>query len=184
MKKGLKITLIVLSILLGIVIIDTLQAKIFDNAPLLKIRENLDKENDSYIDKGILTNYYHCSNDEKNTTWKWTKYACPVKTLNLKCLKNTLGGYITSEKITPKEEKLANLIKYDEENIEYSYVMKSKLGIYVIIKANDNIIKELDNYFNKEYEGYKTTTNSNYKIYVYNSENNFELADEFESCLN
>ena len=121
MKKGFKITLIVFSVLLGIVIIDTLQAKIFDNAPLLKIRENLGKEKNYYIDKGILTNYYHCNSDDKNTTWKWEKYACPLRTLNLECLKNTLGGYITSEKITPKEEKLANLIKYDEENVEYSY---------------------------------------------------------------
>ncbi len=185
MKKGLKITLIVIGVLLCLVIVDTLQAKIFNNAPLLKIRENLDGGNTDYIDKGIFVNFYHCNNDEKNTTWKWTKYACPVsvKTLDLTCLKNELGGYITSEKVTLKEEKLENIIKYNEEDVEYSYVMKSKLGIYIIIKATDNPIKELDKYFAKEYKGYLTTTNNDYKIYVYNNENDFNLDDTIENCL-
>ena len=39
MKKSLKITLIVLGILLGIIILDTLQAKVFDNSPIIKLRE-------------------------------------------------------------------------------------------------------------------------------------------------
>ena len=61
--------------------------------------------------------------------------------------------------------------------------MMKKMLNTLIIKANDDIIKELDNYFAKEYEGFKTTTNSNYKIYVYNSENNFKLANDLASCL-
>ena len=79
MKKGLKITLIVVGVLVGVVVLDTLQAKIFDNSPLLKIRENLNGGSTDYIDKGLLVNYYHCNNDEKTTTWKVEKYACPIK---------------------------------------------------------------------------------------------------------
>ena len=79
MKKGLKITLIVLVVMVGVVLLDTLQAKIFDNSPLLKIRENLDGGSTDYIDKGLLVNYYHCNNSEKATTWKGTKFACSVK---------------------------------------------------------------------------------------------------------
>ena len=78
MKKGLKITLIVLGVLVSVIIIDTLQAKIFDNSPILKIRDNLDGGNINYIDKGLFVNYYHCNNNEKVTTWKKEKYACPV----------------------------------------------------------------------------------------------------------
>ena len=74
MKKGLKIALIVL---IGIIAFDTLQAKIFNNSPLLKIRNNLDSESINYIDKGIFVNHYHCSNKEKVTTWKGIKFACP-----------------------------------------------------------------------------------------------------------
>ena len=82
MKKGFKITLIVLGVLVGIVVLDTLQAKIFDNSPLLKIRDNLDGGSIDYIDKGLLVNHYRCNNNEKATTWKGTKFACPVKEIN------------------------------------------------------------------------------------------------------
>ena len=79
MKKGLKITLIVLGVLVGIVALDTLQAKIFDNSPILKIRDNLDGGSIDYIDKGIFVNHYHCNNNEKVTTWKGTKFACSME---------------------------------------------------------------------------------------------------------
>ena len=82
MKKGLKITLIVLGILIGIVVLDTLQAKVFGNSPLLKIRDNFDGGTLDYIDKGIFVNHYHCNNNERVTTWKGTKFACSVKESN------------------------------------------------------------------------------------------------------
>ena len=79
MKKCLKITLIVLSVLVGIIAFDTLQAKIFDSSPLLKIRDNLDGGSIDYIDKGIFVNHYHCNNNEKATTWKKTNFDCSIK---------------------------------------------------------------------------------------------------------
>lgn len=82
MKKSLKITLIVLGVLVGIVILDTLQAKIFDNSPILRIRDNLDGGSTDYIDKGIFVNHYHCNNNENVTTWKGTKFACSEKESN------------------------------------------------------------------------------------------------------
>ncbi len=75
MKKGLKTTLIVLGVLIGIIALDTLQAKIFDNSPLLKIRDNLDGGSTDYMDKGLFVNHYKC-NQEEITTFKNTKYAC------------------------------------------------------------------------------------------------------------
>ena len=62
----------------GIIVVDTLQAKIFNNSPLLKIKDNLDGGTIDYIDKGIFVNHYHCNN-EKVTTWKKTKFACSIK---------------------------------------------------------------------------------------------------------
>ena len=52
----------------------------FNNSPLLKIRQNL---SDSYIDKGLLVNHYHCVDEEK-TVWKSVKYACPLNDQSLK----------------------------------------------------------------------------------------------------
>ena len=82
MKKRIKITVIVLGVLVSVIALDTLQAKVFDNSPLLKIRDNLDGGTLDYIDKGIFVNHYHCNNNEKVTTWKKTKFACSMKELN------------------------------------------------------------------------------------------------------
>ena len=188
MKKSLKITLIVLGVLLGIILIDTIQAKIFDNSPLLKIRDNLDGGSTDYIDKGLFVNHYHCNNNEKVTTWKGEKFACSEKenikeNVDLSCLESQLGGYIISEKIEAKEEKLSNLIEYDINNVEYSNIRKSDIGIYVILKTDDDkIIKELDNYFGEKYIGYKSIIKDDYKIYVYNNANDFDLEKDLAKC--
>lgn len=82
MKKGLKITFIVLGVLLGIVVLDTLQAKFFDNSPLIKIRKDFKDGYVQYMDKGIFVNHYYCKNREENTTWKGTKFTCPIEESN------------------------------------------------------------------------------------------------------
>ena len=189
MKKSLKVTLIVLGVLVGIILLDTLQAKIFDSSPLLKIREIYHGGDIYYIDKGLFVNHYRCNNDEKVTTWKGTKFVCSIKENNtnnnvlLNCFKNKVEAYITSEKNIAKEEELENLIAYDKNNVEYSYVRKSEIGIYVILETTDDeIIQELDNYFRKEYKGYQTTTKNEYKIYVYNNLNDFDLENDLATC--
>ena len=105
MKKGLKITLIVLGVLVGVIIFDTLQAKIFDNSPLLKIRDNLDGGSTDYIDKGLFVNHYHCNNNEKVTTWKKEKYTCPVSNN-------------TSNRVSIKATPLNALTEYNSVSIE------------------------------------------------------------------
>ncbi len=71
MKKGLKITLIVLGVLIGIIAIDTIQAKVFNNSPLLKIRDNLDGGNIDYIDKGLLVTHYKYTDGDEMTIFVW-----------------------------------------------------------------------------------------------------------------
>ena len=78
MKKSFKIFLIVLLILIGVIAIDTLQAIVFNNSPILHIREHINKCNEKdYIDKGIIVNHYNCNNETK-TLFKNTKYNCMV----------------------------------------------------------------------------------------------------------
>ncbi len=119
MKKGLKIILIALGVLIGIIVLDTLQAKIFNNSPILKIRENLDGGSTDYIDKGLFVNHYHCNNNENVTTWKGTKFACPVKESN----------------ISDEESNIFD----NENNIE-------ELDFYVTKKDNKDITKFRDYY--------------------------------------
>ena len=111
MKKKIKIILIVLGILISVIALDTLQAKFFNNSPLLKIRDNLDRDTIDYIDKGIFVNHYRCNNNEKVTTWKKTKFTCSIKELN-----NNEENKITWDEITNgsvDEDLLLNNIDED-----------------------------------------------------------------------
>lgn len=78
MKKSLKLTLIVLGVLVGIIAVDTTQAIVFNNSPILHIREYINRCNEKdYIDNGIIVNHYLCNNESK-TLFKNTKYDCMV----------------------------------------------------------------------------------------------------------
>ncbi len=68
MKKVIKIVLIILITLICLLTIDTLQAKLFNNRPLVGIKTNNNI-------KGILVTNYRCS-DEKVTHFNWVKFAC------------------------------------------------------------------------------------------------------------
>ena len=81
MKKGLKITLIVLGVLLLIIVVDTLQAKIFDNSPLIKVTENYNGGNVLKKDKGIFVYTYFLKKGEKVTVYKWEKYSPPEENI-------------------------------------------------------------------------------------------------------
>ena len=71
MKKSLKVILIVLGVMIGVIVLDTLQARIFDNSPLLKIRDNFDKGSIDYIDRGLLVNHYKYTNGNEMTIFVW-----------------------------------------------------------------------------------------------------------------
>lgn len=62
--------------LLSLILLDTLQAKIFDNTPILKMREYYTGGDLYYIDKGVIVDHYYCSNNKRKTIFKWGKYNC------------------------------------------------------------------------------------------------------------
>lgn len=115
MKQSLKIFLIVLGVLVGIVVLDTLQAKLLKNSPLISWKEKLD--GDSYVDKGILMNTYYCikESDIVNVSWhlKNSKFTCPI-------YENNKNDYTNSETIDISkidEDKIINTIS----NYEFLY---------------------------------------------------------------
>lgn len=137
--------------------------------------------------------------DEKSSKYKYslkTRVICDVDILIIKqafdkididkedCLKNLLSGFITSEKIIPKEVDLKDIIGIDKSNVEYSKVKITDNGlIYVIIKTDDNsIINTLDMYFNLNYKGYQKSNFDEYLIYVYNGNNDYNLNEELSVC--
>ena len=80
MQKYLKIFLIIFSILIVIVLLDTWQAKVFANRPILKIIENYNDGNVLKKDKGIFVYTYVFKNGEKVTIYRWEKYSPPENT--------------------------------------------------------------------------------------------------------
>ena len=83
MKKGIKVFLMIFLILVIVVLVDTMQAKVFDNNSLIKIRYNRDGGNIDYIDKGIFVYTYVFTNGEKVTVFRWEKYAPPEEPVDL-----------------------------------------------------------------------------------------------------
>ena len=78
MLKTLKIISLILVIIILIVLVDTFQAKYFNNRPIFKIVENY---NSSYLtkrDSGFLVYTYNFSDKSKKTVFKWEKYAPPI----------------------------------------------------------------------------------------------------------
>ena len=72
MKKSLKITFIVLGVLVGLIAIDTLQAKIFDHSPIIHVRKYYHNANGVYyIDQGIFVNYYKYVGRKGQTLFVW-----------------------------------------------------------------------------------------------------------------
>ena len=75
MKKG-KVIITIVLVVLGVLIIDTAQALIFNNSPIIRIRENYNGGNLYCKDKGILVDTYTCSTGKKYTTFKGGSYSC------------------------------------------------------------------------------------------------------------
>ena len=76
MKKSIKIILIILAIIICIILIDTAQAKLLNNRPILKITEDLDGTVEQK-DKGILVYTYVFKDETQKTVFRWEKYAPP-----------------------------------------------------------------------------------------------------------
>ncbi len=70
MKKSLKVSLIVISALIGIILLDSIQALIFNNNILFGI------ETKYMVKKGILVNTYHCGNGKNITKIKLFNSSC------------------------------------------------------------------------------------------------------------
>ena len=81
-KNNINITLIVIGTIISLVLLDTAQALLFKNSPLIGIRDEYLSDADSYVDKGILVNTYYCVKEkdivEVKVLFKTTKFDCPI----------------------------------------------------------------------------------------------------------
>ena len=77
MKK--KTIIITLCSIIGLIFLDFIIALLFNNSPIIKIRDYYNGGSTVYKDKGIFTNTYKCSDGKTKTVLKTTKYVCPMK---------------------------------------------------------------------------------------------------------
>ncbi len=79
MNKTIKRILSIILIIITFLIIDTIQAKIFNNSPIVKITEKYSGNIILRTDKGIIVETAYCANGEVHTYFKWNQYICPIK---------------------------------------------------------------------------------------------------------
>lgn len=69
-KQYFKITFTIIGIIVGIILLDSIQALVFDNSPILKIRDHYNGGQLYCKDRGILVDTYCGGNGQKDTVIK------------------------------------------------------------------------------------------------------------------
>lgn len=146
MKKFLKIILIVFMISASLIILDTLQARLFKNSPILSFESKI---NDGYVKKGILMDTYYCLKEQDIVSisyqFKTSKYACPVSTDTKKSLDDLYKLELTKNKDIRNIDENYNLEQAQKDNC---LVIKYNSEIKI---ANENVSNEfINNYYNKK----------------------------------
>lgn len=145
MKNTIKNIITIILIIIGIILLDTIQARIFKNSPIISKRESL-PDNDSYIDKGILINTYYCTKEKDIVTVSWhskkSKFTCPIDNVHEIKKENKVEN-IDGITMTIKEGTLTNtsatIIITDTTNNKNTYG-----SYYRIDKFENNQWQELE----------------------------------------
>lgn len=119
-NKYKKYILIAVFSIIILIIIDISQVLIFQNSPVLKIREHFDGGTLYYKDKGLITYTYNCIAEKRKTVLKWEKYSCPLKETTFEIIDESknIKDFICAEAL---EE-----IYRDDEYIYFLSCMKSE----------------------------------------------------------
>ena len=120
MKKLIRVILIIIGTLVGIILLDTLQARIFKRSPIISWKVELE-DDDSYVDKGILVDTYYCTKEEDMVTvshhFKGSKFSCPIDNV---------------KEDSERKQNLVNLLK--EKMIEEEILDEDNLEAFTVIK--------------------------------------------------
>ena len=72
MRKTIKYIVIIIVILFFLILIDSIQAKIFNSSPIIHVRKYYKGKGEvDYIDKGILVGYYKYIDGSSRTIFLW-----------------------------------------------------------------------------------------------------------------
>ncbi|MBR5228103.1 MAG: hypothetical protein IKV94_05665 [Clostridia bacterium] len=128
MKKRIRIILIVVITLIGILILDTIQALYFDNSPILKIREDYNGGTLYYKDKGLWVDTYMCTDGNKTTVLKGFSYSCSSYNTNFTIVDTTL---------TIKDFACAEMLEEIYKDSNYTYYLSCLKSKYIEVRYSD-----------------------------------------------
>lgn len=132
MKKSLKICLVIVLVFVGIILLDTIQALVFNNNPIIKIRKNYNGGYLYYIDWGILVDTYYCSNDIKDTVIKGFSYSC------------SFGDYTIVDTTKNKTDFVcAEALEQFFTDTNYDYYFNCIKSKYIEVRYSDNTIENV-----------------------------------------
>lgn len=157
MKNIIKNIITIILIVIGIILLDTIQARIFKNSPIISKRESL-PDNDSYVDRGMLINTYYCTKEKDIVTisyhYKKSKFTCPIdnednlysyEEENINNIEDIDGITMTIKEGT-LTNKSATIIITDTTNNENVYGSYYRIDKYEFDKWNELDIIYEDNY--------------------------------------
>lgn len=133
LNKYKKYILIAVFSLIFLIIIDISQALIFQNSPVLKIREHFNGGTLYYKDKGLITYTYNCIGEKRKTVLKWEKYSCPLKETTFE---------IIDESKNIKDFTCAEALEEIYRDDEYIYFLSCMKSEYIKVNYSPNHFSE------------------------------------------
>ncbi len=145
MKKGLKIFIFVLIMLLIILVGDTIYAYINKSVPVIHLK---DKSNN--VDKGIFFDVYYCDDKENKIVGKFSKFECSVDDEK----KEEVPTTTTTKKVSARkkafsEEILNKYTEYgnvDKDNLKSFEIKEILMDGYYASKAEEKYYQVRFNY--------------------------------------
>ena len=132
-NKYKKYILIAVFSIIILIIIDISQALIFQNSPVLKIREHFNGGTLYYKDKGLITYTYNCIGKKRKTVLKWKKYSCPLKETTFE---------IIDESKNIKDFTCAEALEEIYRDDEYIYFLSCMKSEYIKVNYSPNHFSE------------------------------------------
>lgn len=133
MKKIIKTIIIIITIILILISLDTIVAKITKNSPIIHVSSNK-KDGNSWVDRGIIIDTYYCVAKQDIITVhqyiKGTKFTCPK-------LEKTVSKIVDKTLDNPLFACAQALEKFYEDK-NYEYYFSCIKGSYIVVVYNDD----------------------------------------------
>lgn len=147
-KNYLKTCLIIIGILFIIIVLDSIQALIFDNNPILKIREYYNGGKLNYKDIGLFVDTYCGTNGVKDTVIKGFSYSLSDDKYTDNSYYKEIADYVREN-----EKELEGIAKkyLNKETTEFP----NKISSVNVFEGNNTTIVEFGvNSLRKQYSGF------------------------------